>query len=85
MTIFTNALQIPSLFEGLYTSIQHIAFLLVLPVLGIAILHENTMQIEARGNYGGLFVRVLLVLGLLIIYKRLGMLPWQERSGMNMS
>ena len=70
MTIFTNALQIPSLFEGLYVSIQHIAFLLVLPVLGIAILHENTVQIEARGNYGGLFVRVLLVLGLLIIYKR---------------
>jgi len=70
MTIFTNALQIPSLFEGLYVSIQHIAFLMVLPVLGIAILHENTMQMEARGNYGGLFVRVLLILGLLIIYKR---------------
>lgn len=70
MTIFTNALQIPSLFEGLYASIQHIAFLLVLPVLGIAILHENTMQIEERGNYSGLFVRLMLVLGLLIIYKK---------------
>ena len=70
MTIFTNALQIPSLFEGLYVSIHHIAFLLVLPVLGMAILHENTMQIEDRGHYTGLFIRVLLILGLLIIYKK---------------
>jgi len=70
MTIFTNALQIPSLFEGLYASIQHIAFLLVLPILGIAILHENAMQIEDRGHYTGLFIRVLLILGLLIIYKK---------------
>lgn len=70
MTIFTNALQIPSLFSELYASSQHIAFLLVLPVLVIAILHENIVQMEDKNNYTGLFVRVLMILSLLIIYDR---------------
>ena len=68
--LFTNVLQIPNLFEGLYLSIRHIAFLLVLPVLGAAILHENVMQLEDKNNYTGIFVRVILVLGLLLIYDR---------------
>lgn len=68
--LFTDVLQIPTLFEGLFVSIHHIAFLLVLPVLAIAILHENIVQIEEKSNYPALFVRVLLILGLLIIYKQ---------------
>jgi hypothetical protein len=69
MEIFTDVLQIPSLYEGLYVSILRIAFLLVLPVMVIAILHENTIQIEGRGNYTGFFIRLGLILGLLVIYK----------------
>jgi len=68
--LFTNALQIPAMFEGLFGSIHHIAFLLVLPMLALAILHENIVQIEDRSNYPALFVRVLLILGLLIVYKQ---------------
>lgn len=68
--LFTNALQIPTLFEGLFVSIHHIAFLLVLPMLAIAILHENIVQIEDKSNYPALFVRVLLIIGLLVIYKQ---------------
>lgn len=70
MTIFTNALQIPSLFSELYASSQHIAFLLVLPMLVMAILHENIVQMEDKNNYTGLFIRVLMILSLLIIYDR---------------
>ena len=70
MTLFTNALQIPSLFETLFLSLRQTAFILVLPVMVIAMVHENFMQIEDRGNYTGLFVRVLMILGLLIIYDR---------------
>ena len=69
MTIFTDVLQIPALYEALYVSTSRIAFLLVLPILAMAILHENTLQIEGRGNYTGLFVRLGLILGLLVIYK----------------
>lgn len=68
--LFTNVLQIPDLFQGIYLSVRHIAFLLVLPVLGAAILHENVMQLEDKNNYTGLFVRLVLVLGLLLIYDR---------------
>ncbi len=69
MTLFTDVLQIPTLFEGLHASVQQIAFLLVLPILIMAVLHENLIQMEGEGNYAGLFVRVLVVLGLLILYK----------------
>lgn len=69
MTIFTDVLQIPSLYEALYVSTMRISFLLVLPVMAMAILHENTAQIEGRGNYTGLFVRLGLILALLVIYK----------------
>ena len=70
MPLFTNVLQIPTLFQELFVSIRQIAFLLILPILAIALVHESTMQMEDRANYGGLFVRVLVVLGLLIIYDR---------------
>ncbi len=69
MTIFTDVLQIPSLYDALYVSTSRISFLLVLPIMVIAILHENTLQIEGRGNYTGFFVRLGLILGLLVIYK----------------
>jgi len=74
MTLFTDVLQIPTLFEGLYSSVQQIAFLLILPVLLIAILHENLTQMEGEGRYTGLFVRVLIILGLLIMYKNFFMM-----------
>ena len=70
MTIFTDVLQIPAIYDPLYLSISRISFLLVLPVMAMAILHENTLQIEGRGNYTGLFVRLGLVMSLLIIYKQ---------------
>ncbi len=69
MNIFTDVLQIPALYDALYVSTSHIAFLLVLPIMAFAILHENTMQIEGRGNYTSFFVRLGLIMGLLIIYK----------------
>ena len=69
MAIFTDVLQIPVLYDVLYVSTSRIAFLLVLPLMAIAILHENVLQIEGRGNYTGLFVRLGLILGLLVIYK----------------
>jgi hypothetical protein len=68
--LFSNVLQIPSTFSELYLTVRHIAFLLVLPVLGVAIIHENIMQLENRNNYTGVFVRLALVMGLLIIYDR---------------
>ena len=69
MNIFTDVLQIPIIYEALYASTSRIAFLLVLPIMALAILHENTMQIEGRGNYTSFFVRLGLIMGLLIIYK----------------
>jgi hypothetical protein len=69
MEIFTDVLQIPVLYESLYISISRVAFLLVLPIMALAILHENTIQIEGRGNYTGFFIRLGLILGLLVIYK----------------
>ncbi len=69
MTIFTDVLQIPAIYDPLYLSISRISFLLVLPVMAMAILHENVLQIEGRGNYTGLFVRLGLIMGLLILYK----------------
>jgi len=68
--LFTNVLQIPDLFQGIYLSVRHIAFLMVLPVLGAAILHENVMQLEDKNNYTGIFVRLIVILGLLLIYDR---------------
>lgn len=70
MTIFTDVLQIPALYEALYATTLRIAFLLVLPLMAIAILHENTLQIEGRGNYTGFFVHLGLIMGLLVIYKQ---------------
>ena len=69
-SLFTDVLQIPTLFDGLFISIQRIGFLLVLPILAIAILHENLMAIEDKSDYRALFVRVISVLGLLILYKQ---------------
>jgi hypothetical protein len=69
MNILTDVLQIPTLYDALYVSTSHISFLLVLPIMALAILHENVLQIEGRGNYTGFFVRLGLILGLLVIYK----------------
>ncbi len=70
MTLFTNVLQIPSLFETLFLSLRQIAFILILPIFAIAVVHENLNQLEDKSNYTGLFVRVLVLVGLLIIYDR---------------
>jgi hypothetical protein len=68
--LFTNALQIPNLFASPYETTIRIAFVLFSLMLVVAILHENFQAVRGQSDYAGLFVRVMLVVGLLVLYER---------------
>ncbi len=68
--LFTNVLQIPNLFDQPYQTMSRIGFILLSILFIVAILHENFQALKNQSDYTGLFIRVLLVVGLLILYER---------------
>ena len=68
--LFTNALQIPSLFSVPFETTFRLGFILFSLLLIVAILHENFQTLKDQSNFGGLFIRVLLVLSLMLLYDR---------------
>ena len=68
--LFTNALQIPDLFSSPVETTMRLAFILFSLMLPVAILHENIQTIKDSSDYPGLFIRAVLVLGLLLVYQR---------------
>lgn len=69
-SLFTNALQIPSLFVGPYETTFRIALLIFSLMFVVAILHENIQSLKGESDFIGLFIRTILVLSLLLIYER---------------
>lgn len=68
--LFTNVLQIPNLFAQPYQTMTRIGLILFSILFIVAILHENFQALKGKSDYTGLFIRVLLVAGLLILYER---------------
>ena len=68
--LFTNVLQIPNLFDQPYQTMSRIGFILLSILFIVAILHENFQALKNQSDYTGLFIRVILVVGLLILYER---------------
>ncbi|HOW87318.1 MAG TPA: hypothetical protein PKV84_01505 [Candidatus Omnitrophota bacterium] len=68
--LFTNVLQIPDLFAQPYQTMSRIGFILLSILFIVAILHENFQALKNQSDYTGLFIRVILVVGLLILYER---------------
>ncbi|OGW81638.1 MAG: hypothetical protein A3G33_08270 [Omnitrophica bacterium RIFCSPLOWO2_12_FULL_44_17] len=68
--LFTNILQIPNLFQAPYETMSRIGFILLSILFIVAILHENFQALKNQSDYSGLFIRVILVVGLLVIYER---------------
>src|SRR3989338_7957920 len=68
--LFTNALQIPDLFSSPVETTMRLAFILFSLMLPVSILHENIQSIKDSSDYPGLFIRAVLVLGLLLVYQR---------------
>jgi len=68
--LFTNVLQIPNLFDQPYQTMSRIGFILLSILFIVAVLHENFQAFKGQSDYTGLFIRVLLVVGLLILYER---------------
>ena len=68
--LFTNVLQIPDLFSSAY-GVTASAAAVLFPIMFIAaILHENFQVMKDRSDYAGLFIRTILVVGLMILYER---------------
>lgn len=68
--LFTNVLQIPNLFEQPFALLMRLSFVLFSFFFIAAVLHENVQAMKGQSDYTGLFIRVLLIIGLLIIYDR---------------
>lgn len=68
--ITSNPLQIPSLFASDYETTARIGFALFSIMFVVAILHENIQGMKGEADYTGLFIRALLVIGLLVLYER---------------
>lgn len=68
--LFTNVLQIPNLFDQPYQTMSRIGFILLSILFIVAVLHENFQALKGQSDYTGLFIRALLVVGLLILYER---------------
>ncbi len=69
-SLFTNALQIPSLFAGPCETTFRISLLIFSLMFIVAILHENIQSLKGESDFAGLFIRTVLVLSLLLIYER---------------
>ncbi|MFH1799970.1 MAG: hypothetical protein ABH891_03875 [Candidatus Omnitrophota bacterium] len=68
--LFTNVLQIPDLFSSAY-GVTASAAAVLFPLMFIAaVLHENFQAMKDRSDYAGLFIRTILVVGLMILYER---------------
>ncbi len=68
--LFSNVLQIPNLFESAYATTAAAAAIIFPVMFIVAVLHENVQAMKDRSDYTGLFVRVVLVVGLMILYER---------------
>ncbi len=68
--LFTNVLQIPNLFESAYATTAAAGAIIFPLMFIVAVLHENLLAMKDRSDYTGLFVRVVLVVGLMILYER---------------
>jgi hypothetical protein len=68
--LFSNVLQIPNLFSPAYATTAAAAAVIFPVMFVVAVLHENFLVMKDRSDYTGLFVRVLLVVGLMILYER---------------
>ncbi len=68
--LFSNVLQIPNLFSQPYGITAGIAYVIFSIMLVVAILHENFQTMKGQSDFTGLFIRGLLVVGLMIIYER---------------
>lgn len=66
----TNPLQIPNLFAADFATSLRIAFVLFSIMFVAAILHENVQGVRGEADYTKLFIRVILVIGLLLLYER---------------
>ena len=66
----SNVLQIPNLFSSAYGTTATAAAVIFPVMFVVAVLHENFLAMKDRSDYTGLFVRVLLVVGLVILYER---------------
>lgn len=69
-SLFTNALQIPSLFSVPFDTTFRISLLIFSLMFLVAILHENIQSLKGESDFIGLFIRTLLILSLLLIYER---------------
>jgi len=69
-SLFTNALQISSLFSASFETTFRIAFLIFSLMFIVAILHENIQSLRGQSDYIGLFIRTMLILSLLLLYDR---------------
>lgn len=49
---------------------SRIGFILLSVLFIVAVLHENLLALKNQSDYTGLFIRVLLVVGLLVLYER---------------
>ena len=67
--LFTNVLQIPDLFSSAYTVTASAAAVLFPLMFIAAVLHENFLAMKDRSDYKGLFIRTVLVVGLMILYQ----------------
>lgn len=68
--LFSNVLQIPNLFESAYATTAAAGAIIFPLMFIVAVLHENLLAMKDRSDYTGLFVRVVLVVGLMILYER---------------
>lgn len=68
--LFTNALQIPDLFVSSYATTSRLSFFIFSLMLIVAILHENLEAFRGQSDYLGLLIRVILVVGILVLYER---------------
>jgi len=68
--LFTNVLQIPNLFEQPFALLMRLSFVLLSFFFIAAVFHENVQAMKGQSDYTGLFIRVLMIAGLLIIYDR---------------
>lgn len=68
--LFTNVLQIPDLFSSAHAVTASVAAVLFPLMFIAAVLHENFQAMKDRSDYTGLFIRTILIVGLMILYDR---------------
>lgn len=64
-----DASEIPILFRDPYALTSQIGFVIFSIMLIVAILHQNFVAIQDQSSYAGLFIRIVLVMGLMVLYE----------------